>query len=386
MRFFAQHVTIIRCLYPKTRKRFVCILLTFLLFLFISNVFVKNPSFMRETNSNSNEDQFSTVELLENPFHSRSKSVPKKTMPVMHQYQDADFIPEIVPSVLIFTTDHYNKDKASIKLLKLILNSLKISFYFVTWNRPEDNFLVLPRLQDKFGNARYHTFIFTNHLLYDELDLWTRNIINEHCKAFKVGIIVFADAIQANAYGISEFYQLRSIPVAIKSGAMKLYDFEIAFSSVYKIIKPGNILPGWADKKHHSIFLTDNPSFEPMAFWKFSASQPREDPDDDLYNNATSYKVISMLFDKGTNDGIQKILFGTSFDNSWLHQLILVDSLMALSNGVLGFGIERFIQVDIDDVFVGTTGKKLVKSDVEVLYWLYSKKKKNLQPVREKAI
>ncbi|XP_047145758.1 bifunctional heparan sulfate N-deacetylase/N-sulfotransferase 4 isoform X2 [Hydra vulgaris] len=350
---------LIRFLCPKTRKRFVFILFTFLLLLFACNMFVRNQLFIKETQPAFVEKKVSTMEFLDNSLLMKSK----KIMPVMHQYQE-DLVSEIIPSVLIFTADHNNKDKALTKKLKFILNSLKISFYFVLWNRPEDDFLTLPRLQDKFGNAAYHTFIFTNHLLYDELDSWTRNIINEHCKLFKVGIIILVEAIKANNNGISEFYQLRSIPVSIKSGVMDLYDFEIAKSSVYKIVKTGNILKGWTNRNHNSILLTDDPSFEPMAFWKMSINSQREFSDK-FQNSSTIHKVVSILFDKGYNDGISKVLFGASFDTTWLHQLVFVDSLMTLSNGVLGFGIERFIQIDIDDIFVGTTGKKLVKSDIE---------------------
>ncbi|XP_065652158.1 bifunctional heparan sulfate N-deacetylase/N-sulfotransferase 3 isoform X3 [Hydra vulgaris] len=351
----------LRFLCPKTRKRFVFILFIFLLLLFVCNLFVRNQLFIKETQFVSVEKKVSTMEFLDNSLLMKSK----KLMPVMHQYQE-DLVSEIIPSVLIFTADYNNKDKALTKKLKFILNSLKISFYFVLWNRPDDDFLTLPRLQDRFGNAAYHTFIFTNHLLYDELDSWTRNIINEHCKLFKVGIIILVEAIKANNNGISEFYQLRSIPVSIKSGVMDLYDFEIAKSSVYKIVKTGNILKGWTNRDHNSIFLTDDPSFEPMAFWKMSTNSQREFSDK-FQNSSTIYKVVSILFDKGYNDGIPKVLFGAAFDTTWLHQLVFIDSLMTLSNGVLGFGIERFIQIDIDDIFVGTTGKKLVKSDIEAL-------------------
>ena len=75
---------------------------------------------------------------------------------------------------------------------------------------------------------------------------------------------------------------------------------------------------------------------------------------------------VLVMHDKGKYDGIHRVFFGTPATNSWLTQLLFIDALSAMSNNVIGYHLDRFIQIDIDDVFVGQTGHKLVKPDVQV--------------------
>lgn len=70
--------------------------------------------------------------------------------------------------------------------------------------------------------------------------------------------------------------------------------------------------------------------------------------------------------DKGAFDGIQKVLFGHGLQY-WLHGLILLDSLSYLSRGKLSLPLQRYIQIDIDDIFVGERGTRLKVADVDAL-------------------
>jgi len=69
--------------------------------------------------------------------------------------------------------------------------------------------------------------------------------------------------------------------------------------------------------------------------------------------------------DCGEYDGIQRIFFGSGLD-FWLHRLLFLDSMSFLSHGRLSTSLQRYIQVDIDDIFVGQKGTRLTPSDVEV--------------------
>lgn len=72
-----------------------------------------------------------------------------------------------------------------------------------------------------------------------------------------------------------------------------------------------------------------------------------------------------LLKDCGEFDGIQRILFGSGLE-FWLHRLLLLDAMSFLSHGRLSTSLQRYIQVDIDDIFVGQKGTRLVPDDVEV--------------------
>ena len=50
----------------------------------------------------------------------------------------------------------------------------------------------------------------------------------------------------------------------------------------------------------------------------------------------------------------------------WLNKLLFLDSLSFLSHGQLSVSLQRYIQVDIDDIFVGEKGTRLQKDDIMV--------------------
>lgn len=76
-------------------------------------------------------------------------------------------------------------------------------------------------------------------------------------------------------------------------------------------------------------------------------------------------KVIAML-DHGLYDDIRRIIFGVS-NQHWLNRLLLLDAIEHLSSGEILTPLERYIQIDIDDIFVGATGTRMNESDVFAL-------------------
>ena len=79
---------------------------------------------------------------------------------------------------------------------------------------------------------------------------------------------------------------------------------------------------------------------------------------------ATSPVVIS---DKGKVDGVKKVFIGGPI-TFWLIKLLLLDVIRDLSSRypVLRFGRQRWVMVDIDDIFVAPKGRKMTPSDVQV--------------------
>lgn len=73
----------------------------------------------------------------------------------------------------------------------------------------------------------------------------------------------------------------------------------------------------------------------------------------------------AVVQDLGLHDGIQRVLFGNNL-NFWLHKLVLVDAVSFLTGKRLALALERYILVDIDDIFVGKEGTRMKVSDVKV--------------------
>lgn len=78
----------------------------------------------------------------------------------------------------------------------------------------------------------------------------------------------------------------------------------------------------------------------------------------------------AVVQDLGLHDGIQRVLFGNNL-NFWLHKLVLVDAVSFLTGKRLSLALERYILVDVDDIFVGKEGTRMKVSDVKVGAFLF---------------
>ena len=64
-------------------------------------------------------------------------------------------------------------------------------------------------------------------------------------------------------------------------------------------------------------------------------------------------------------DKIQKVIIGYDI-NFWLNSIVGMDAITFLSNGNLGLTLDRYLQVDVDDMFVGKTGIRTLIKDADV--------------------
>lgn len=79
-----------------------------------------------------------------------------------------------------------------------------------------------------------------------------------------------------------------------------------------------------------------------------------------------SNTVAVAIQDTGLYDGVVTLLLASPL-TFWLTKLLLMDAIRALSPlPLLRFGRERWVMVDIDDIFVAPPGTKMVPEDVQV--------------------
>ncbi|XP_014406025.1 PREDICTED: bifunctional heparan sulfate N-deacetylase/N-sulfotransferase 4, partial [Myotis brandtii] len=74
----------------------------------------------------------------------------------------------------------------------------------------------------------------------------------------------------------------------------------------------------------------------------------------------------TVVQDLGLHDGIRRVLFGNNL-SFWLHKLIFVDAVSFLSGRRLSLSLDRYLLVDIDDIFVGKEGTRMNVRDVKAL-------------------
>ena len=75
--------------------------------------------------------------------------------------------------------------------------------------------------------------------------------------------------------------------------------------------------------------------------------------------------VAAAVLDVGRVDGVRRVLFGNSLV-FWLQHLLFVDAINFLTEGQMSLSLSRYVQIDIDDIFVGRTGIRMNEADVLV--------------------
>lgn len=101
-----------------------------------------------------------------------------------------------------------------------------------------------------------------------------------------------------------------------------------------------------------------------------------ENNEDNDYGGIES-QVLCML-DKGLYDGIRRVIFGLT-NHHWLNRVLLIDSIEHLSMGRIIRPLDRYIQIDIDDIFVGEKGIRMNQSDVDFLVETQNKFAKKIE-------
>ena len=398
---------ILKYLYPKPRKKTLFVLLVLVVIvtvlfsvqrtshrkhiknlleeISIANTYIKDDGTITKVVANKNDEKEGgeiAVERTGSPPHYGQIKPGFNAQPSrLHAVQNVyNITVEISKSVLVFTGSEKSvtKDK-----LKFLFKSMKITFDFLVWNNVDDYYTSMPRFIDKYGNPRYQTFVFTNENIFDDFDAYNWDLIKRHCTEFNTGIIILCYPTRKSVTVKSK--QLKMLPLTFLYGmnaAENLRGVELPANEVLKLVKTPNLLEGQLPGKKHVFFHTRHETFKDVMFTNIAQNEDDNDDkqgqrDDDnkrraevhLDGNKTLHiidKFPLALYDQGRIDGVRKFIFGVSFWESWLYELVLVDALQIVSNGNLGNDLQRYIQVDVDDIFVGKTGRRLVKEDIEV--------------------
>ncbi|WAQ95413.1 NDST4-like protein [Mya arenaria] len=213
------------------------------------------------------------------------------------------------------------------------------------------------------GKGRFGIVIFETINLYMTLDDWSRQLIDKYCYEFKVGMIFFMKPQNDNGVSMEKFPDF-SLTVHYNVG-IKEYKLN-PDSRVWRITKPGEIVSETFPEGEWAVFHFNHSTFEPLA----SAIQIASFYDDYEPSAANSNKTVyPAILDKGENDGIRRVFFGQDF-SFWLHSLMLLDSISYLSYGMISLSLERYIQIDIDDIFALVESQSRLQESVEGFHFM----------------
>ncbi|XP_078087907.1 bifunctional heparan sulfate N-deacetylase/N-sulfotransferase 1b [Mustelus asterias] len=213
----------------------------------------------------------------------------------------------------------------------------------------------MPTLTDE-DRGRFILVIYENILKYVNLDAWNRELLDKYCIEYSVGIIGFFKANENSLLSA----QLKGFPLYLHSN-LGLKDCSINPKSpllyitkakeIEKVLLPGD---DW------TVFQSNHSTYEPVLLAKTKSAENIPDMAVDAALHTT------VVQDLGLHDGIQRVLFGNNM-NFWLHKLVFVDAVSFLTGKRLSLSLDRYILVDIDDIFVGKEGTRMKAEDVKAL-------------------
>ncbi|GMT24256.1 hypothetical protein PFISCL1PPCAC_15553 [Pristionchus fissidentatus] len=223
------------------------------------------------------------------------------------------------------------------RLITQMLNATKCSYKIETFSKD------LPLLTAS-SLGRYSAIVIENFNRYVNLPKSNRRLLDKYSQEYKVPIISFVP-------GRAEYFassKVRGMNLTIWHN-QKANNIRFPSSSMIPFVaRPEVVLPNpLSDGKEWTLF-DESPSFESVM----------------VAEDAQGKRRAAIVRDRGVTDGVEKILIGHNL-TEWIVGLGFLDSLRWSTKGRCGIAtLDRFIQIDMDDVFVGARGTRMVANDV----------------------
>ena len=263
---------------------------------------------------------------------------------------------------------HRQSESQQPKILRVFLQAQQVSYdtYVVSSLSPP----ILTRTRgggtDLIG--RYKIIIVLG--FHIDRDIW--NVIKRYCIAYNARLVsitsssdVFSEAERTDS---SLNPHLRTSQIHLQVDQVKF--LRTTKCNVLSVTKP--------DMQWMSLPEDWVTSFSPDTAWYSSRGCPSStilkggiiqwvDLAEVVLRNSIPQTVSSALIDCGSTDGVRKVFIGLPLSFS-LTKLLLLDVIYYLSDGlpILRFYKKRWLQIDVDDVFVAPSGLKMTEKDVEV--------------------
>lgn len=193
-------------------------------------------------------------------------------------------------------------------------------------------------------NKRYFKLlIFDSLKFYVNLSQRSKIMINSYCKEQKgVGILVFAVDESVYHTSIPAFSTIQFLP-DIKSVTIN------SPNPMLRLTRNGGNITDYLPNRSWTVF-NNYKNLQPVFY----------------INGKNGKQYVGGLLDDGKDDGIRRVFFGNSIE-FWLVRLLFIDAIDYLSHGTFQRQLNRWLQVDVDDVFVGKKGIRMTDHDVAAM-------------------
>ncbi|XP_039769640.1 bifunctional heparan sulfate N-deacetylase/N-sulfotransferase 4 [Ornithorhynchus anatinus] len=252
------------------------------------------------------------------------------------------------PTVLLFVESQYSQLGQDVIA---ILESSRFQYHMVIASGKGD---IPPLTED--GKGKYTLVIYENILKYVTMDSWNRELLEKYCVEYSVSIIGFH---KANENSLSSM-KLKGFPLHLYNNVALKDCFVNPRSPLLHITKAPWVEKGPLPGEDWTIFQFNHSTYQPVLLTELQTPKTLPAP----LSSSTFHATV--IQDLGLHDGIQRVLFGNNL-NFWLHKLIFIDAVSFLSGKKLTLSLDRYILVDIDDIFVGKEGTRMNIGDVKAL-------------------
>ncbi|XP_068136849.1 bifunctional heparan sulfate N-deacetylase/N-sulfotransferase 4 isoform X2 [Hyperolius riggenbachi] len=267
------------------------------------------------------------------------RTIEKKTIKTIHSAK-TDL------TVLLFVESQYSQLGQDIVA---ILESTRFQYHVIIAPGKGD----IPPLT-KDGRGKYAIIVYENVLKYVAMDSWNRELLEKYCIEYSVSIIAFH---KANENSLPNT-KLKGFPLLLYNNVALKDCFVNPKSPLLHITKASTVEKGSLPGEDWTVFQYNHSTYQPVILSELQAPEQHEP------GLSRSSLQATVIQDLGLHDGIQRVLFGNNL-NFWLHKLIFIDAISFLSGKKLSLSLNRYILVDIDDIFVGKEGTRMNANDVK---------------------
>lgn len=214
----------------------------------------------------------------------------------------------------------------------------------------------LPLLTN-LDKGKFAVIVFENLDKYLNMNKWNRELLDKYCREYNVGIVGFMKSSEDSLVGS----QLKGFPIYVHTN-LALRDCQLnPKSQLLRLTRAGEIAYGDLPGEDWTVFQSNHSTYVTVAMARTQSFHVA------LSVDGIGAPMPIVVQDIGLYDGIQRTIFGNSF-KFWLHKLLFLDAISYLSHGKLSLPLQRYLLIDIDDIFVGERSTRMKPADVLALH------------------
>lgn len=230
------------------------------------------------------------------------------------------------------------------------LSSLEVALLYSRIKYTKVNYAQkrLPSLTLEQGIGRYSVLVLEDLRIYVSMQETDRVALDQYCRRYGVGIIYFVNSLAGELLLKNK---LLDYPLSFSTG-IPLSNYLVLPSNLTYLTKaPADL--GLRQKVDWTVFHLNHSTYQVLG---------------QGYATKDSGTMFNLaVLDHGLLDGVRRVFFGYNHQ-LWLHKILFLDALTYLTDGSIKYSRARYLQIDIDDIFLGKNGTKMTEDDVEVSF------------------